>query len=618
MQVQLLSASPEIVLFGDFLSREEAAGLIQLAEGHFVSSKVTCDKAGGCVSSFRTSATAYLPRTALTTSIASRGMRLARLSFAEDLQIVRYFPGQEFKPHLDAFDPATYEGRQELAGYGGRQRDATFLIYLNEPEVGGSTRFTELGLEVAPKIGTALYWRNVGLDGRIDPRTRHAGMPVQAGVKYAVNLWIRGAKALAGYPREGKIGALRNFSFPTRLGHIPQLGRFGEFKPSVEADAKNFKVAVDRQPYTGTGYTLAKMAAYIREGSISPAMKQFAEMVVRDAGVPASEQTSNLQAAQILLTYVKKNVRYRPDPDNVEMVQSGAISLCVPGAQMCIPVGDCDDATVALGCLMGAYGIPVKILKQTFGSDAPEEHVLIIFRTDDGRWLPADATAPLDVGVGWRANASQEVIVDPLDPGDTGTQASEFVGIGKFEISIGVQRDQREVQMPRQVLKKIKKIGLSSDSYVASLQDLVASQSVRVALAVEACSATLDVATQTNWNVLARRALAFASMDPSTASVDEGNAVLAALNTFTASLVAAGCSSAADVPTVTAPIAPPPGPPPTDWEGIAKLGLYTLMLGVGVYGLGEIVKLAEIGEGLLPHHREAESTAKQLVKKRAA
>ena len=185
---------------------------------------------------------------------------------------------------------------------------------------------------------------------------------------------------MKGIGSSSRVGSLRNFD-------RKRIGRLGEFRPSLEEDAKKFNLAVDRRPYTGTGHTLAKMAAYIREGS----RKSLDEAVRRD-GRASSRSRAPRQYLQHASgadppSYVKKNVRYRPDPDNIEFVQKGEITLCVPGAQMCIPVGDCDDETVALGSLMGAYGIPVKILKQTFGDDAAEEHVLLIFKTDDGKWL---------------------------------------------------------------------------------------------------------------------------------------------------------------------------------------------------------------------------------------
>jgi len=589
MKVQLLSTDPEVVLFGDFLSQEEAQGLIRLAEGHFVESKITCDKRGGCVSSYRTSATAYLPITELTTRIAERGMKLARLPYAESLQIVRYFPGQEFKPHLDAFDPGSVDGQRELASYGGRQRDATFLIYLNDGMEGGSTRFSRLDLEVRPEPGAALYWRNVGLNGKVDPRTLHQGMPVTSGVKYAVNLWIRGSKSLAGYPcppRENRIAALRNFvtvSVPVKLGK-PGLG---EAKPMpVVASVK-----VERQAYVGTGPTLLKMAAFIREGSANPAMKQFAEMVVKQAGVPSSEHLTHLKAAQILLAYVKKNVRYRSDPNNVELVQSAEITLCVPGASICIPVGDCDDQVVALGSLMGAYGIPVKIMKQSFGDDIEEEHVLVIFETDDHRWLAADPTAPADVGVGFRASASKEEIIDPLDPTGSGTQASEFVSVGRRSFELTISKEIEVTFAPRQVLKKIGSGWLPTIIYPSTVRDAQAqllTSAQGVDTEVQACTG-LDQATGQAWVLFLQGLTAFCNEDPGIwglgSRMDRVESYQTELYAWQQSLHQL-CTNV--TPTTPEPEAPPINGGP--WLPVAHLGLYAVIGVAGAYAVGQLVK----------------------------
>ena len=594
--------------------------LLGKAEGQFRDSRVVCEKKEGCISDYRTSASAFIASDSIVASIASRAKRFAGLPYSEDLQVVRYFEGQEFKPHLDAFDLTTLGGRTELERFQGRQRDATFLIYLGGPDKGGATRFTELGLDVPPTPGAAVFWRNVLPDGsgRVNPRTRHAGMPVLSGVKYAANLWLRGQKVIGSLPARtvgtlGKrLGSRQDASGPVRLvslGFVPPssiqvpLHRIGEFRPSPEADARRFGVKVDRRSYTGTRHTLQEMARMIRDGSSSPAMRQFAEAVVRNAGVAANVRISDLRAAEILLEYVRKNVRYRPDPHQTEYVQSPEITLCVPGASICIPVGDCDDEVVALGALFGAYGIQVKIMKQTFDAAAEQEHVLIIFKDAErgdglgtggsGRWLAADPT--VDKPIGWRATALKEEIVDPVNPSGAGEVQAEYVGVG----GLGAGEP------------------LSSASYLATLQDIVAVQSTRVAVAVETCNSQtpLDVLTNASWDVLARRALTFASGDATSTSVDEGKAVLAALNAFAQSLVKNGCTAGADVPTIDAPI-PPPVEPGTDWEGLAKLGLYTLMFGVGAYGLSQVVDLVKIAAPATKHLSPAAAEARRLVARR--
>jgi prolyl 4-hydroxylase len=97
----------------------------------------------------------------------------------EPLQILRYAPGQEYRPHLDALPAA------------GNQRDWTVLVYLNEDYDGGDTRFDLAGLRFSGKTGDALIFRNVDEAGESEPMARHAGTPVTRGEKWIASRWIR-------------------------------------------------------------------------------------------------------------------------------------------------------------------------------------------------------------------------------------------------------------------------------------------------------------------------------------------------------------------------------------------------------------------------------------------
>lgn len=97
----------------------------------------------------------------------------------EPLQVLRYGPGQQYKPHLDA-----------LAGLA-NQRRWTALIYLNDDYEGGETAFLETGHVLRGRTGDMLLFENALPDGRPDPATRHAGRPVTAGTKLLASRWIR-------------------------------------------------------------------------------------------------------------------------------------------------------------------------------------------------------------------------------------------------------------------------------------------------------------------------------------------------------------------------------------------------------------------------------------------
>ena len=108
---------------------------------------------------------------------------------AEPLQGQRYDVGQEFKPHCDWFNPdgQDYEKYCSVAG----QRTWTFMVYLNEVESGGATRFKAIRKSFQPETGKLVCWNNRRPDLRPNPNTIHHGMKVRKGVKYVITKWYR-------------------------------------------------------------------------------------------------------------------------------------------------------------------------------------------------------------------------------------------------------------------------------------------------------------------------------------------------------------------------------------------------------------------------------------------
>ena len=110
--------------------------------------------------------------------------RIARLSGTvveqgEPLQVLRYGPGDEYRPHLDAVPGVA------------NQRIMTVLIALSDGFEGGATVFPEAGISWRGKVGDALVFRNVGPDGRPDRASLHAGAAVTQGAKLIASRWIR-------------------------------------------------------------------------------------------------------------------------------------------------------------------------------------------------------------------------------------------------------------------------------------------------------------------------------------------------------------------------------------------------------------------------------------------
>lgn len=105
-------------------------------------------------------------------------------SHFEDLQVVRYEKGQEYKPHYDSCFSCTADGDDVRRKY-------TVLMFLNRVPKGGGTTFPELNMEICPRTGTAIVWKNMDDLQRIIKDSVHSGAPVCRGEKWACQLWIR-------------------------------------------------------------------------------------------------------------------------------------------------------------------------------------------------------------------------------------------------------------------------------------------------------------------------------------------------------------------------------------------------------------------------------------------
>ena len=191
---------PWVVVLNDFLTEEECERLIGLGhyQGYEQSTETTSFRDGSVsekqVSKRRTSTNTFC-ETCDEDPIASRATnKIATVTgfpveFSEDLQLLQYHPGQFYKEHHD-YIPTHKHGPSG-------PRVLTVLLYLNDVEGGGATRFNELAegappVEVKPKRGSALIWPSV-LDEDIleqDYRTSHEALIVEKGMKYAANAWL--------------------------------------------------------------------------------------------------------------------------------------------------------------------------------------------------------------------------------------------------------------------------------------------------------------------------------------------------------------------------------------------------------------------------------------------
>lgn len=182
---ELLSESPHAEVFPGLFTAAECDYLVAISAPLMQPSVVVDERTGRLIPHpIRTSDGAAFPWMVADPAVTALNRRIAAISGTtlgqgEPLQVLRYRPGQQYRNHFDA-----------IAGVD-NQRILTVLVYLNEDYEGGETRFVSAGLDHRGRKGDALLFRNTLADGRADPASEHAGLPVTAGEKLLASRWIR-------------------------------------------------------------------------------------------------------------------------------------------------------------------------------------------------------------------------------------------------------------------------------------------------------------------------------------------------------------------------------------------------------------------------------------------
>ena len=183
---------PRVVVLGGLLSDDECDALVAAASPRMARSLTVETKTGGEeLNPDRTSNGMFFNRgeSELVRRIEARIARLTRwpAQNGEGIQVLNYKPGAEYKPHYDYFDPVE-PGTPTILRRGG-QRVGTVVMYLNNPVRGGGTTFPDVGLEVIPQRGNAVFFSY----DRPAPATRtlHGGAPVIEGEKWIATKWLR-------------------------------------------------------------------------------------------------------------------------------------------------------------------------------------------------------------------------------------------------------------------------------------------------------------------------------------------------------------------------------------------------------------------------------------------
>lgn len=186
---------PPLAVFSHLLTAAECDALMAAARPRLARSLTVQTQTGGEeINADRTSEGMFFERgeSPLIRQIEDRIGALLHwpVEFGEGLQVLRYGPGAEYKPHYDYFDPAE-SGTPALLRRGG-QRLGTLILYLNTPQAGGATVFPQIGLDVAPHQGHAVFFRYE--QPHPDTRSLHGGAPVLQGEKWIATKWLRERK----------------------------------------------------------------------------------------------------------------------------------------------------------------------------------------------------------------------------------------------------------------------------------------------------------------------------------------------------------------------------------------------------------------------------------------
>ncbi|WNC94107.1 2OG-Fe(II) oxygenase [Paraburkholderia sp. FT54] len=194
VRVLMRCERPQVIVFGDVLSPDECAEMIERSRHRLKrSTTVNPDTGKEDVIRNRTSEGIWYQR-GEDAFIERMDRRISSLmnwpvENGEGLQILHYGTTGEYRPHFDYFPP-DQPGSAVHTAQGG-QRVATLVIYLNDVPDGGETIFPEAGMSVAARQGGAVYFRYMNGQRQLDPLTLHGGAPVLGGDKWIMTKWMR-------------------------------------------------------------------------------------------------------------------------------------------------------------------------------------------------------------------------------------------------------------------------------------------------------------------------------------------------------------------------------------------------------------------------------------------
>ncbi|ETO26514.1 hypothetical protein RFI_10623, partial [Reticulomyxa filosa] len=236
LTLETLSTHPVILLAQGFLPFFYCDHVVNVSDKHMQHSTVShMHNTRGSSDQWRTSTTHWLnakqdPLVSRLHNIASQLTHIDR-SHQEHVQVLRYYPSQQYDSHWDYFEPSLYRGTDmENTIKRGKNRLATVFWYMSDVSDGGWTYFPRSGklpdpkvcvvcflkninvtlilgsysyklkkvsdckkggLLISPKKGNAILFYSMTPSGGFDELSLHGACPVgEKNIKWAANLWI--------------------------------------------------------------------------------------------------------------------------------------------------------------------------------------------------------------------------------------------------------------------------------------------------------------------------------------------------------------------------------------------------------------------------------------------
>jgi prolyl 4-hydroxylase len=185
-----IDSTINLLHINNLLTSDECDYMINLSKRHFINSQVISTDGTLQFDDARTSQSYFVDESDLVANKIKNKINVFLSEnidsqkkwndYIENIQMVKYEIGQQYKSHYDYF---THDYSN--------QRNYTIFIYLNDITNGGETYFPKLNKKIKPTKGSALFWKNCVETNKCFDESLHQGLPPLDSVKYGMNVWIR-------------------------------------------------------------------------------------------------------------------------------------------------------------------------------------------------------------------------------------------------------------------------------------------------------------------------------------------------------------------------------------------------------------------------------------------